>query len=141
MLRAVLLVIHAFLGVSAVAAGLALVRRPNGSSLGLEREWLEGSPLADYRVPGMFLATVISGANLASAAAQLRGSIRAPGMSLATGLLLVAWVTVQTAIIKVRHWSQYGWVALFGFVAVASAAQVWLAERKAQEGLEQEEAW
>jgi hypothetical protein len=41
----------------------------------------------------------------------------------------------------VRHWSQYGWVALFGFVAVASAAQVWLAERKAQEGLEQEEAW
>lgn len=48
----------------------------------------------------------------------------APYLSFATGLLLVAWIAVQTAIVGVRHWSQAIWWLTFTLVAFLSARMV-----------------
>lgn len=116
-----LVLLHAFLAVGAVAAGWGLARDPSGAALGFSVDWLEGSPFPDYRVPGLFLAVVIGGANLASAFLLWRRHPLAPFVSLGTGLLLVVWLAIQTAIIGVRHWSQAIWWVLFPLVAALAA--------------------
>lgn len=120
-LRWVLVALHALLGIGAVAAGQAFVRDASGGALGMTTDYLEGSPFPDFRFPGLFLAVVIGSANLVSAVALGRRHPLAPLVSLATGLLLVVWVIIQTAIIGYRHWSQFIWWILFPLVAILAA--------------------
>lgn len=124
MLRWSLIALHAFLGVSAIAAGQAFVRDPSGGALGMTKEWLEGSPFPDFRIPGLFLAVVIGSANLVSAGALLKQHPIASTLSLATGVLLVAWVAIQTLIVGARHWSQLIWWVMFPLVAALAALLV-----------------
>ncbi len=124
MLRWSLIALHAFLGVSAIAAGQAFVRDPSGGALGMTKDWLDGSPFPDFRIPGLFLAVVIGSANLVSAGALLKRHPLASRLSLATGLLLVAWVAIQTVILGARHWSQLIWWVMFPLVAALAALLV-----------------
>ena len=109
--------LHLILGAAAVAAGQAFVRDPSGGALGMSIDYLEGSPFRSYTIPGLFLAVIIGGTNFVSAVALRRKWTNAPAMSLVTGLLLVAWVSIQTAIIGFRHWSQAIWWVTFTVVA------------------------
>lgn len=110
-------ILHTVLGVAAVSAGQAFIRDPSGGALGVDTAWLEGSPFPDYRVPGLFLAVIIGGANLGSAVLLWRNLRGAAWASFLTGLLLVAWVIVQTAILGLRHPSQLIWWLVFPLVA------------------------
>lgn len=120
-IRWTLVALHIFLGIGAIAAGQALVRDPTGRALGMSLEYLAGSPFPDFRVPGIFLAVVIGTANLVSAAALWRRHRLSPLLSLSTGLLLVVWVVIQTAIIGYRHWTQFIWWVMFPLVAILAA--------------------
>lgn len=122
--RRSLTALHAVLGVLAVAAGQALARDPSGDPLRFEVEWLDGSPFPDYRVPGLFLTVVIGGANLVSAALLGRRDPLAPLASLGTGILLLVWIAIQTAIIGFRDWTQGMWWAVFGLVTVLAAREL-----------------
>jgi hypothetical protein len=117
-IRSIQIALHAFLGVSAVGAGLAFVLVPSGAALGMSVSSLANSPFRDYLIPGLFLAAVIGGANLLSAVVLWRRHTLAPRMSLATGLLLVVWVAIQTAIIGFQDWSQGIWWVTFTLVAL-----------------------
>jgi hypothetical protein len=64
---------------------------------------LAGSPFPDFRVPGLFLTFVIGGTNLMAAVLVWRQHPGSPLASVATGLLLVAWVAIQAEIIGFRH--------------------------------------
>ncbi len=118
MTRRALIALHLAIGLSAIGAGRALARDPSGKTLGFDVAWLRGSPFRDYRVPGLFLGTVIASANLGSALAAWRRWAGAPLASTATGLLLVKWVVIQTAIIGLRHPSQGIWLVTFPLVAI-----------------------
>jgi hypothetical protein len=123
-MRWILIGLHAVLGGAAAGAGQAFARNPTGENLGMTVEWLDGSPFPDYRVPGLFLALVIGGANLMSAFLLWRRHPLSPLLSFGTGLLLIIWVAIQTAIIGVRHWSQLVWWVTFGLVALLAARLV-----------------
>lgn len=131
-IRGTLILVHTLLGIAAIAAGQAFVRDPSGRSLGMSTEYLDHSPFPDFRVPGLFLATIIGSANLVSALALWRGGRLSAFMSLSTGILLVVWVAIQTAIIGFRHWSQAIWWVTFTGVALFAAILVWY--EPAQEG-------
>ena len=79
--RWVLIALHTVLGVAAVGAGQAFVRVPSGAALGTTTEWLAGSPFPDFRIPGLFLAVVIGGANSLTAVLLWR---RHPGSPFAS---------------------------------------------------------
>ncbi|MGE0229732.1 MAG: hypothetical protein AB7I38_10710 [Dehalococcoidia bacterium] len=134
MTRTASILLHAVLGVAAVAAGLAFARRPDGGDLGMEATWLEGSPFTDFRIPGLFLLLVIAPANVASALLLARRHRGGPYLSLATGLLLVVWLAIQTAILGLRHWSQLLWWAVFPLVALLGAMQVHRQRREEHRG-------
>lgn len=112
-MRRALIALHVILGISAVGAGGAFVRDTSGAALGMTADWLGGSPFRDYLIPGLFLTLVIGGANLGSAFLLWRRHPAAPVASLLTGILLLMWVGVQTAIIGFRHWSQAIWWVTF----------------------------
>jgi hypothetical protein len=55
---ALLLGALAWQGLTGLAGGVALVADPSGRALGLPAGWLEGTPFADYLVPGLVLASL-----------------------------------------------------------------------------------
>jgi hypothetical protein len=55
-----------FTGGTAVIGGLLLVIAPDGSLLAADPAALHGSPFADYRLPGLLLATLVGGGYLVS---------------------------------------------------------------------------
>ncbi len=61
-------ILQAFIGVGAVAGGLALVLDPSGATLGVPLELLEETPFATYLVPGIVLVAVNGLGSLAGAA-------------------------------------------------------------------------
>jgi hypothetical protein len=56
--------------------------------------------------------------------AAVRWHPRSPLASLATGLLLVTWVAIQTAIIGFRHWSQSIWWVTFVLITLLATRLV-----------------
>lgn len=66
---------------------------------GVDPAWLAGSPFADYTIPSLFLLIVIGGGSFATAIAWWRRSRFAPLLTLATGLVVMAWIVIQVAII------------------------------------------
>jgi len=113
MTRLLLALLHAIIGVGALAAGPALAWKPSGEGLTFDTEWLRGSPFRDYRVPGLFLALVIAPLHLGAALALVRRSTIAPSVSMVAGAVLMPWSLVQVIAIGVRHWTQPAWYTLF----------------------------
>ena len=70
-----------------------------GGAQGVEPAWLAGSPFPDYTIPSLFLLLVIGGGSFATAFAWWRRSRFAPLLTLATGLVVMAWIVIQVSII------------------------------------------
>jgi hypothetical protein len=111
-LRIVLIALHTVIGLAAVGAGLALVSDPTGEGMSFDVDWLRGSPFRDYAFPGLFLMIVIGAANLISAVALALRVRWGAIIILASGLLLMAWISIQWFIIGFRHWTQVFWVVV-----------------------------
>lgn len=66
---------------------------------GVHPAWLEGSPFSSYFVPSLFLFAVVGGGMETAGAAWLRRNRLAPWLSLGMGVILIAWIVAQLAII------------------------------------------
>jgi hypothetical protein len=85
-------------GAIAVAGGLALLIS-NGRWLGLSLTTLEPSPFSSYHLPGLVLALVVGGSQLAAGVAVLRrrrGHLR---LAIVAAVLLGVWIGVQALMI------------------------------------------
>lgn len=114
-LDTLLLGLNAFVAVSAIAGGGALVLRPGGELLGLSPDLLTGSPFDTYRVPGVILALVVGVTALAAAVYQRRRSAWAAPASLVAGAVLTGWIGIQVLMLGPIFWLQ----ALLGAVGLA----------------------
>jgi hypothetical protein len=70
------------------------------------REWLEGSPFRDYRVPSLILGAAVGGSSAASAVTAWRGNDHAGAVAVFAGTILTGWIVVQVAIIGPRSFLQ-----------------------------------
>jgi uncharacterized BrkB/YihY/UPF0761 family membrane protein len=86
-------------GVSGVGGGIGLVADPSGAALGMPLEWLDGSPFSSYLVPGAFLLLALGVVPLAVAYGLWRGGRWSWYGALAVGVMLVAWIVVEIAIV------------------------------------------
>jgi hypothetical protein len=89
-----------FLGIGALAGGIALVMRPDGSAMGFDTAILAGSPFADFLVPGLILGGLFGVGSLVVAAMGLRHQPLAPFLAFAIGLAQMIWIVVQLGIIR-----------------------------------------
>ena len=108
----------------AALGALTAVNAVGGSVYGLRgaptipREWLEGSPFTDYKIPSLFLGVAVGGSSAMSAVTAWRGADRAGLATVAAGGILTTWVATQVAIIGLRAFLQ----PLFGGVGITMIA-------------------
>ncbi|MGZ4303462.1 MAG: hypothetical protein ACXVEW_00255 [Solirubrobacteraceae bacterium] len=73
---------------------------------GFPREWLEGSPFRDHRVPSLILGVVVGGSSAASAVAARRDTDHAGVLAVGAGAILTGWIVAQLAMIGPRSFLQ-----------------------------------
>jgi hypothetical protein len=78
---------------------------------GVPREWLAGSPFADYVIPSLVLVLVVGGSLLIAAAAVLARLRTARPTAYAAAAILLIWIVVQVAIIGYVSWMQPATIA------------------------------
>lgn len=121
--RVVAIVFLLILGIGALAGGLTLMARPDGSGMGFELSLLAGSPFPDYLVPGLILGGLFGIGALVVAVMGLRRMPSAPFLAFAIGCAQMIWIVVELVIIgefSFLHPTFFG----VGLV-IAGAAVVW----------------
>ena len=100
--RIALVILQLLVALNAIGGGVYGL----GGAKSVPASWLEGSPFHSYTIPSLFLLVVIAGGMIVAAAAWLLRLSAAPWLSLAMGLVLMAWIVVQVAIISLVSWMQ-----------------------------------
>jgi hypothetical protein len=113
------------LGLGALAGGLALVSRPDGSAMGFDVALLAGSPFSDYLVPGLILGGLFGVGALVVALMGLRRSHLAPFLAFAIGCAQMIWIVVQLTIIRQVSVLHPAFFIIGLVVALASVAWGW----------------
>jgi hypothetical protein len=116
--RGALMALDAFLGLTAVAGGVALLTGWISPSVDL----LRGSPFSSYLIPGLVLLVVVGGSGLVATLAVLRQSAWGPLASTVAGLMILGFEAVELTIIG-PHWLQAVYVAV-GLLIIALALPV-----------------
>ena len=88
--RVALVLVDAFVALAAVGGGLALVFGMEAARFPLS--WLDGTPFADYTIPGLILTVVVGGSAAAATVVTLRGAHQGGRASVVAGAILVAWI-------------------------------------------------
>ena len=109
------------LGLGALAGGIALVSKPDGSVMAFDVSLLAGSPFPDFLVPGLILGGIFGVGSLVVAALGLRRSRTAPFLAFAIGCGQMIWIVVELAIIR-----EFSFLhpTMFGIGLVIAAAAV-----------------
>ena len=86
-------------GISGLAGGISLVLGPKGEILKMPVSYLDGSPFADYRVPGLILLLVLGVFPLAALVGLWLRRPWAWYAAFAVGCGLLIWILVEVTII------------------------------------------
>jgi hypothetical protein len=101
--RSTLLVVEAFVAVTAFAGGLALMLGALIPDLSWvitpPAEYLEGSPFSSYLVPGLVLALVLGGLNVVAFVLLLQRRPSALFAAATAGYAALIWIFVQMMVI------------------------------------------
>jgi hypothetical protein len=89
--RRVLVGLELFTGATALVGGVLLAIAPDGSLLAADPAVLIGSPFADYRWPGILLATLVGAGYLLTGFWQARSGVGARALSVFAGVGLVVF--------------------------------------------------
>ena len=73
-----------------------------GGADAVPSEWLRGSPFRSYRVPGLYLGTVVGGSCLLAAWAAARDDRRARPAAVASSVVMLSWIAAQLTVIGYR---------------------------------------
>lgn len=106
------------LGTTAVPSGGLLLADPSGATMGLEQEWLAGTPFGSYLVPGLALFAVLGGGSFVVLYGVLRRRTWAWPAATLLGVALVAWITTQVALLRMFHVLQ----VIYGLLGLALLA-------------------
>jgi hypothetical protein len=107
-----------------VPAGLIFILDPSGSGIGFSPELLEGTPFSNYLLPGTFLFAVNGVATLVGGVLSFFRHRYAGELAVALGVLLIAWIVIQVAMIGLAHWLQPLYFGL-GVVELVLGVLVW----------------
>lgn len=123
-----LIAANLFLGVTAVAGGLALLLGWIAPGL----ELLEGSPFTSYTIPGLALLALVGGSALLAGGAALRRAAWGPPASVVAAAAIIIFEGVEIAVIG-YHWLQAAYLAVGVLIAALAALLWWLEPRRGAE--------
>lgn len=115
---AAMVAIELVMGIAVLLGGLGLVR--DGS--GLDVAWIEHTLLPSWTIPGVLLALLVGGGMLTAAVVTLRERALAAPAALVMGVVLLAWLAIETLMIGWHGGSQLPLDILCGGLAAALVA-------------------
>jgi hypothetical protein len=89
--------VELFTGLAGLIGGLLLLAKPDGALLNAKMSASSGSPFANWRFPGIMLATLVGGGFIGTGLWQWRDGRHARELSLLAGLGLVAFEDAELA--------------------------------------------
>jgi hypothetical protein len=137
-IRIALVVIEAFIGLSAIGGGFGLLR---GVVFNYEVPvaWLAGTPFSDYTIPGLVLAIVVGGSALLAAATVFIHREWAVLVSALAGLLMVGYLVVEVVSIDSKVGNAFPTVLgvqlfyfVLGLAIFGLAGSLWMREYRSQ---------
>ncbi len=135
--RIALVVIELFVGLWAVIGGVGLLTGVIPFMV-MPVELLQGTPFADYTIPGLALLILVGGSCLFAAVALLRGGEVGSLASVLAGLMIIGFEAVEAPIID-RSASvlptavpQQILMTILGMACCGLGAYVWKMERRSQ---------
>ncbi len=97
-LRILIGIITAFIALTAIGGGLALLFGLEGNRFPLE--WLQGTPFPDYTIPALLLAIAVGGSSLI-ATIMIFAKVKAyPSAAVIAGCILIGYISVEAIILK-----------------------------------------
>jgi hypothetical protein len=121
--RIVIFVLEAFIALTAIVSGVAILT----GELQMPLELLRSTPFSDYTIPGLLLAIVVGGSSLVAAATVFIHREFAVLLSVAAGPNMAGWITVQVAMLGLVLWLQVLYFVL-GVLIFGLATYLWIAE-------------
>jgi hypothetical protein len=118
--RTWLIILDAFLGVTAVLGGLCLVAGWYAPPLAM----LAGSPFASYLIPGLALVVLVGGGSVLAAVLVARRAAWGVAASAAAGVMILVFEAVELVVIGFT-WLLAFYVAI-GLLILLLAAWLWL---------------
>jgi len=97
MLRAGLLLIQLFNGISGIVGGFLLVKDPSGAGLRMPLSWLDGTPFSSYLVPGLVLLVMNGLGNLGGSVYTLLNHKNAGKIAAFFGAVMMLWIISQVS--------------------------------------------
>ncbi|NCU03866.1 MAG: hypothetical protein GXC73_07755 [Chitinophagaceae bacterium] len=122
-MKTLLLVIVAFVAVTAIPCGIMMMIKPDGSLLQLDMQLIRHSTFPNYFVPGFALTFLAGGVNLVAVLQLFRKKQKALNWAIAGGLMIVAFEVVQILVIQTYSWFQTVYL-LCGFFMILIALQL-----------------
>jgi hypothetical protein len=119
------LILLALLGIGALAGGVALVAKPDGSVMHFDPALLAGSPFTDFLVPGLILGGLFGIGSFVVIALGLRHAPLAPYLAFALGCGQMIWITVELAVIRELSFLHPTFFLVGLAIALASARWGW----------------
>ncbi len=113
------------LGIGALAGGLSLVLKPDGSVMQFDVSILAGSPFSDFLVPGLILGGLFGAGSFIVAIMGVRRHRLAPFLAFAIGAAQMVWIVVELAIIKEFSFLHPTCFGIGLVIAAASVAWGW----------------
>ncbi len=122
-MRPLLFFLLVFAGSTSFVSGLMMISSPDGSNLNLTLSLLEGTPFDNYLIPGIILAFIVGGINLAAVALNLQRHKARYSWAQAGGVVLGGWIIVQMILINTVHWLHFIFLGL-GVLIILVAYQL-----------------
>ena len=101
-----LIIVEFFNGLSGVAGGIGLIADPTAAALGMELEWLQGTPFNNYLIPGIVLFTFNGLGNLTAAFLSIFKNRYRAYIALFFGVVMLTWIISQVAWIGYKSFLQ-----------------------------------
>jgi peptidoglycan/LPS O-acetylase OafA/YrhL len=101
-IRTGLIALQLFVAVNAVAGSVYLF----GGAPDWPRKWLDSTPFDSWLIPGLILLGAVGGSMVAAVWTMWRRPESGASASLLAGLVLLVWITVETAMLGYISWMQ-----------------------------------
>ncbi len=98
-IKIALVAIEAFIGLSAIFGGIALLTGAFHFDQWIPVAWLAGTPFSDYTIPGLFLLIMVGGGMLLAATTVFVKREWAVLLQASMGLVMIGFEVVEVAII------------------------------------------
>ena len=122
-MRVLLILLQAFLAISAMPAGLMLMWAPDGHLIQLPLAVLTNAPFKDFFWPGAVLFTVLGLGHAVGLVLTWRRAPLAARAALVLGAGTVIWIVVQVIMTEPLFWIQ-GLIGGLGLVEVLAAVRM-----------------